>query len=53
MDEMKIKGYCEIYDSSYGRFGKWLETKCSDDNCMYCGKRPKRHSYFCKCKRNE
>jgi hypothetical protein len=50
---MKVKGLCMIYDSKYGRFGKWLESKCSGKDCDYCSNRPKRHPYFCKCKKRK
>ncbi len=47
------KRYCEIYDVMYGRFGKWLESKCQNKECEYCSKRPRRHLRSCKCKKEE
>lgn len=42
--------YCEIYDSFYeAETGKWLETACSDNMCLFCRTRPDIHSVNCKC----
>ena len=45
----KPYGYCEIFDSTYNRFGKWLESKCTGKKCDYCINRPKKHSKSCRC----
>ena len=34
--------YSEKYDSYYSvRTRKWVEDKCSDKTCAFCGKRPR------------
>ena len=44
--------YCEIHDSMYGRFGKWLEGTCDGPNCEYCKDKPKKHPRKCGCRKN-
>ena len=35
--------YSEKYDAYFNKkTGEWLESKCGDKNCEYCGKRPKK-----------
>ena len=43
--EITNKGYCEKYDVYFDKdTGDWLEKRCGDLCCEYCGNRPKRHT---------
>ncbi len=44
-----MKLHCEVYDAYYDEKGKWLEKKCSDRECEFCVKRPRKHPTDCKC----
>ncbi len=39
------KKHCEKYDAYFeSRTGKWLEEKCEDKKCEFCGSRPDKHT---------
>lgn len=42
--------YCANWDSYYLKDGTWIESICNDSDCLYCSKRPKKHSKKCGCK---
>jgi len=39
--------YCEKYDVWVDENDNFLEKRCSDPNCEYCGKRPNKHPDDC------
>lgn len=42
--------YCAFFDSYYEKDGTWKENKCGYTDCLYCSKRPEKHSKKCNCK---
>ena len=39
-----MRQYSETYDAYYDdKTGEWLEDKCKDENCEYCGNRPEKN----------
>jgi hypothetical protein len=40
----ETRRHCELYDAYFEpSTGEWLEKQCSDVECGFCSKRPKKH----------